>query len=204
MTGLVGRCLRCHVKIAHCVCAAIPVVESAIEIVVIRHAREGWRSTGTARIAGLALPKLRFVDYGDAALPARAELPALLLPGACALYPSPEPTPAPPQLKQLVVLDGTWRETRRMWHRLEILHPLPKLSLPQQARSMIRLREPTFEGGRSTLEAIADALALLEGPAVAEPLHALHALYVERVLRARGEWGRKQQQRRDQGGPEGG
>ena len=57
---------------------------------------------------------------------------------------------------------------------------------------MLRLRTTSFEDGRSTLEAIADALGLLEGPEVAAPLHALHARYVEQTFRARGVWDLKQ------------
>lgn len=191
MTGMTGRCPRCHTKTTHCVCAAIPTLMTRTEIVVIRHFREDYRSTGTARIAGLALPNLRFVSYGHAAEPARSELPALLTAGACALFPNEPTSPWPEQLTQLVVLDGTWRETRRMYHRLDALHPLPRLSLPPKDEAVMRLRAPTFEGGRSTLEAIADALGRLEGPHIAEALLAVHALYVERTLRTRGEWERR-------------
>ncbi len=41
------------------------------------------------------------------------------------------------------------------------------------------------------LEAISDALEVLEGVDVSGPLQALHTLYVERVFRARGVWTQK-------------
>ena len=68
---------------------------------------------------------------------------------------------------------------------------MPKLALPQKALRVLRLRDSKFEAGRSTLEAIAEAIALLEGEAAAAPLHAVHAQYVERVFRARGVWDQK-------------
>ena len=86
------------------------------------------------------------------------------------------------------MLDGTWRQTRRMFAKLPALHALPRLTLPPKAAPVLRLRVSTFSEGRSTLEAIADALGMIEGEAVALPLHRLHALYVERVFRARGVW----------------
>ncbi len=188
---LPGRCPRCWVKVAHCVCAEVPRVETRTRVVVVRHEREAWKSTGTARVAGLALPHAAFVAFGDDPREADAALPPLVE-GAYLLFPAEPPAPWPRgPVPALVLLDGTWRQTRRMLRKLPSLQRLPRLSLPAQAAEVPRLREPTVEGGRSTLEALAEALGRLEGDAVAAPLHALHALYVERVFRARGVWRQK-------------
>jgi DTW domain-containing protein YfiP len=169
-------------------------------VVVVRHRREGWKSTGTARIAALALPGLTCLEYGEDTQPAQDALDARVLAGAAVLFPAEATTGLDlAAITRLVVLDGTWRQTRRMYKRLPALHALPCLALPQKAAPVLRLRSTTFEAGRSTLEAIADALQLLEGPAVAAPLHALHDLYVERTLRARGAW--EQRTRGDPLGP---
>lgn len=188
-----GRCPRCLILKPYCLCAEVPRVEARTPLVVVRHQREGWKSTGTARIAALALPGLRLLEYGDDAEPARAELPALLAPGTHLLFPAEAEAPAVDRaaVTRLVVLDGTWRQVRRMYQRLPVLHGLPRVSLPAKPEPVLRLRESTLEAGRSTLEAIADALRVLEGEAVAAPLHALHARYVEQVFRARGVWGLK-------------
>jgi DTW domain-containing protein YfiP len=164
-------------------------VATLTEVVVVRHEREGWKSTGTARIAALALPNLRLVEYGEDAQPALAELPALVE-GAHLLYPADSSTPFV-GVRRLIVLDGTWRQTRKMYGKLPPLNGVPRLALPGPASKVLRLRESTFEEGRSTLESIAEALGLIEGPAVAEPLHALHAAYVEQVFKARGVWEQK-------------
>lgn len=191
--GANGRCPRCLILQSHCICAELPRVEARTPIIVVRHQREGWKSTGTARIAALALPGLRLLEYGEDAEPARAELPALLGEGTHLLFPADGQAP-PVDLAAvtgIVVLDGTWRQVRRMYQRLPSLHRVPRLSLAPKAEPVLRLRESPLEAGRSTLEAIADALELLEGDAVAGPLHALHARYVERVFRARGVWALK-------------
>lgn len=187
-----GRCKRCLILQAHCICAALPTVTTRTELVVVRHEREGWKSTGTARIAALAMPGLRLVDYCEDAEPALSTLPSLVA-GAALLFPTPEATPVSPTAAptRLIVLDGTWRQTRRMYAKLPSLHGVPKLTLPDKAPRVLRLRESKFEAGRSTLEALAEALALLEGEAVAAPLFALHDTYVERVFRARGVWDQK-------------
>lgn len=191
-SDLPGRCHRCWVLLAHCVCPSLPRVETRTQVLVVRHEREAAKSTGTARIAELALPGLTVVTFGVDPSEADRELAALSLECAALLYPAEPPGPwlhEPP--RRLVILDGTWRQTRKMQRKLTALASLPRLTLPPKSVPVLRLREAPSALGRSTLEAIADALRLLEGPAVADPLDALHALYVERVLRARGTWPRR-------------
>lgn len=189
---LPGRCQRCWVRLEHCVCAVVPRVEPRTGVIVVRHAREAMKSTGTVRVAALALPNAHVLEYEEDGEPARAQLSGLLTPGTHVLFPSEPTVPWDgAQVDRLVVLDGTWRQARRMFHRLPALHALPRLALPPKAEAVLRLRDSATEGGRSTLEALADALARLEGDEVAAPLHRLHADFVERVFRARGVWEQK-------------
>ncbi len=188
-SDLPGRCRACWIRLEHCVCPVVPRVEPRTGVVLVRHAREAMKSTGTVRVAALALPTAHVLEYDEDGEPARALLPPLLTRGAHVLFPS-EPT-APwdgARVDTLVVLDGTWRQARRMFHRLPALHALPRLALPPKPEAVLRLRDSSTEGGRSSLEALADALSLLEGDAVAAPLHRLHAEFVERVFKARGVW----------------
>lgn len=162
-------------------------------MLVVRHIRESWKSTGTARIAALAMPNLRVLDFGEDSEPARSVLPGEVGAGAHLLFPSEESAPwSGAAVTRLIVLDGTWRQTRRMFAKLPAVHSAPRLALPEKApTAVLRLRESKFEAGRSTLEAIAEAVGLLEGAEAAAPLWGLHAAYVERVFRARGVWEQK-------------
>lgn len=187
---LPGRCQRCWIRLEFCVCPHLPRVETRTRVLVVRHERESWKSTGTARVAGLALPNLTFVDFDDDPAGVNERLPAL--DDAVLLFPSETPAPwptTPPST--LVVIDGTWRQTRRMFTKLPRLHGLPRVQLDGPPATTLRLRDTSFEQGRSTLEAIAEALGRLEGPAVQEPLLRLHADFVERVLKARGVFEQK-------------
>ena len=130
------------------------------------------------------------VDFDDDPAGVNERLPAL--DDAVLLFPSETPAPwptTPPST--LVVIDGTWRQTRRMFTKLPRLHGLPRVQLDGPPATTLRLRDTSFEQGRSTLEAIAEALGRLEGPAVQEPLLRLHADFVERVLKARGVFEQK-------------
>jgi DTW domain-containing protein len=62
-----------------------------------------------------------------------------------------------------------------------VLRTLPRLVLPAPEPGMRRLREPSHPSGMSTLDAIARAVAMLEGPGSAEPLERLAALRVQRI-----------------------
>ena len=184
-----GRCKRCLIVERWCICADLPTVTTRTELVIVRHERESWKSTGTARIASLAMPGLQPLEYREDAEPARSQLEAVA-PGSHLLFPTEGSAPFS-EVKRLVLLDGTWRQTRKMYTRLPSLHAVPRLTLPEKDTRVLRLRDSKFEAGRSTLEALAEAVALLEGEAVAAPLFALHSLYVERVFRARGVWDQK-------------
>lgn len=196
-SDLPGRCPRCWIKLEQCICALVPRVEPRSEVLVVRHEREAQKSTGTARVAALAIPRLRFVDFNDDPTEAdRALSPLVAGEGVHLVFPAVPQSPWPQgPVRRLIFLDGTWRQTRKMMKKLPALEGLPRLWLPPKPEPVLRLRETSFEGGRSTLEAVADALRVLEGPAVAGPLDALHAQYVERVFKARGVWAQKSEPR---------
>lgn len=153
-------------------------------MVIVRHHLEQYRSSNSGRLAHLALPNSVIVDHGGGGELAGRRGPAVLPPldGAWLLFPEGEPrmeAPVPPPA-QLVVLDATWSQARRMFRKLDGLRGLPILRLPDEPMPTARLRESPGPGRVSTIEAIARALRLLEGDAVADPLERLFAVAVER------------------------
>jgi DTW domain-containing protein YfiP len=179
MTATAARCPRCLLLERVCLCAAIPTVVTRTRIVIVRHHLEQFRSSNSGRLARLALPNSEIVEHGGRS--GVAVLPPLA--GAWLMFPEGEPVLAPPQPppRQLIVLDATWSQARRMCRKLAQLRGLPILRLPDAPMPAARLRESPAPGRVSTLEAIARALRLLEGDAAAEPLEALFALAVARA-----------------------
>lgn len=158
-------------------------------ILIVRHQWEARKSTGTARIAQLALADLRVVDMAaEHPEPVREELQTLE--DAWLLYPgreSAERLAKPP--RTLVVLDGTWRQTRKMLRRLPELSRLPRFALETAAPAgpHSRLREGPDASARSTLESIADALGQLDSAGLGRHLLDLHRHFVEQTRLARGQ-----------------
>jgi DTW domain-containing protein YfiP len=63
---------------------------------------------------------------------------------------------------RLVVLDGTWRKSRKMLHLNPLLQQLPRLSLKDMAASHYVIRKAHRPDQLSTLEATCAALSQLE------------------------------------------
>lgn len=185
---LAGHCPRCLLNTAICLCQDVPRVMTRTRIVIVRHVAELRLTSNTARFAALALPNARILEHGGGT---HFDDRELTHPGTMLLYSaSPRPPLAPPRLdpppRRLVVLDGSFRQARRMYKKLTALRSLPELALPIPAVAPIRLRVPPHQAGMSTLEAIAHALCLLEGPEVSAPLLTLYDELVRRVDRHRG------------------
>jgi len=180
---LSGHCPRCLLQLEICVCGILPRIEARTEIVLIRHITERLLTSNTGRFAALALPKSRILAYGggDPFDPA-----PLLAPKTALLYCSGPPRALPFIPERLIVLDGSFRQARRMYKRVAELRELPELSLPAPQVTPTRLRRPPQPEGMSTIEAIAAALSALEGPELAAPLWALHAELVTRADLVRG------------------
>jgi DTW domain-containing protein YfiP len=176
------RCARCLLQQRLCLCAELPTVVTRTRVVIVRHHSERWRSSNSGRLAHLALTNSEIIDHGG--VTGLAVLPSL--DGAWLVFPEGPPATAPPvpPPRQLVVLDATWSQARRMFRKLAALRGLPILRLPDAPMPAARLRESPGPGRVSTIEAIAGALRLIEGDASAAPLEALFALAVARAAKS--------------------
>jgi len=94
--------------------------------------------------------------------------PVLLYPDAPEAAPSPERSrctgiPADSSRLRLVVLDGTWRKSRKQLFLNPLLQTLPRMSLQEVSPSRYRIRKAHAPDQLSTLEAVCQALIQLEG-----------------------------------------
>jgi DTW domain-containing protein YfiP len=183
---LPGRCHTCILPERICLCPEVPRVETRTRILLIRHWKETLKSTNTARLAAMSLPNLVLTPYGAPDAPFDESL--IPSEGAWVLFPDggAKEIPDPPP-KTLVVVDGTWKQARRIVHHVHGLRNMPRLALPPPLPGSRRLRQPTNADGMSTIEAVAQALRMLEGPEKAVPLEKLHRIQMQRVLSCRGE-----------------
>jgi DTW domain-containing protein YfiP len=113
--------------------------------------------------------------------------PIVLFPGRGAEPLTPELVAALPSPPALVVPDGNWRQASRMVGRLPLLDGAVKVSLGARAFAGHALRRNNRRHHMSTYEAVAQALGVLEGEAVAGALLDFYRRATDRMLHGRGK-----------------
>jgi DTW domain-containing protein YfiP len=160
------RCLRCHRPAVTCVCADLPRVANRTGVHILQHPRERFHPVGTAPLARLGLARCT-LEVPPARL-TRSVACALELPARTALlYPAPDAVDladlrADERPEHLLVLDGTWRQAKRLYLENPWLREIPHVRLSPDRPSRYRVRKPPGAQFLSTLESILEALRILE------------------------------------------
>jgi DTW domain-containing protein len=185
-------CLRAQ---STCICQWTTPIAHTAQVLILQHPMEVHNAKGTARLLHLSLAHSRMETgevFEKAALQAWLSAPwpaPTSRPGdtqslpkhAVLLYPESPAGDAPglaipaaldpaalhaPSPLRLIVLDGTWRKSRKMLYLNPLLQALPRLALRGAPPSRYRIRAAHKPDQLSTLEATCAALAQLEGSAV--------------------------------------
>jgi len=160
-------CPRCQRPLSHCLCALIPSLNSRTRVLILQHPSEVKHALNTARLAALGLSNAelcvgeRFDELATLLNPPGYRS-VLLFPGEGATVLQTQGGVELPV--QLVVPDGTWRKASKLLHVNPELAALPRVCLPAGGESRYRLRKAPKEGALSTIEAIAQALELIDAP----------------------------------------
>ncbi len=167
-------CADCDRPESVCLCDTLVRVPTRTHVVILQHPRESGVPIGTARIAERALPNSERhvgVEFSDSApvrkALANAEAPAILLfpgPGARDLARDPPAGPV-----TLTIIDGTWWQARKLLKKNAFLADLPRYSFDPDAPSRYRIRKEPAAHCVSTIEAIVQALRVLERTGLPEP-----------------------------------
>lgn len=186
-----AQCSRCMRPQTHCLCALIPQLDSRTRVLLLQHPSEVSHALNTARLAALGLTNAQLrvgevFDDLDELINVPGYQARLLFPGEDAqVLPAHESAEASLPLL-LVVPDGTWRKVRKLLHLNPLLAQLPRVTLPQGAVSRYRLRKAPGPGALSTLEAIVQALEILEAPTSFAPLLRPFEALIEGQIEAMG------------------
>lgn len=154
----------------------------AAELEAALHGRWASRADADADADADSAPRHSLLLYPDT-----AEQDAAL--GLAAASPLPLPWPQPPERLRLVVIDGTWRKSRKMLYLNPALQALPRLPLQNVEDSGYAIRKAHLPGQLSSFEAAAQALAQLhnwsaDGAANAT-LHEVFKQFVSQQLQLR-------------------
>ena len=168
--AMCATCLRAQ---SACICGWIRPVEAQAELLILQHPLEVGNAKNSARLLHLCVRGSSMVvgeafDGAelDGLLRAHGRTPVLLYPDTAGdqLLPTPPLMPALPATSlRLVLLDATWRKSRKMLYLNPALQRLPRLALQEVAPSNYRIRKAHAQHQLSSLEAAARALGQLEG-----------------------------------------
>ncbi len=164
-------CQNCQRPERACICLFTCTIENDINIVVLQHPSEVSQSKGTVTLLSNSLRRCRVIvgeNFTD-----NSELNELLVrfkKNIHLLYPSEKArilSSAKQHIKStepscLLVIDGTWKKSYRMYMLSENLHDIPHLALPEGIESLYQIRKTKKENALSTLEACSHALSIME------------------------------------------
>ena len=171
-----AHCAICLRPQQTCICRWVTVLPNQVEVLILQHPMEVGNAKGSARLLHLSLANSRIetgetfdVEHLHGLLsPARRNI--LLYPDTAAdkALGLAAPQPFDPawldefQRLRLVVLDGTWRKSRKMLYLNPALQSLPRLPLRDTPPSHYLIRKAHLPDQLSTLEATVYALSQLE------------------------------------------
>ncbi len=143
-------CQRCERPLSVCICKGVESFASPLQVVILQTAREKRHAINSGRIVRLGVAGCQVFSGED--FSRQAELTSLLdlwhgrtwllYPGDNAVTPAEMASRAGPYGEGLlVVLDATWRKSRRMLYLNPRLAVLPRVSLPETGQSWYRIRK---------------------------------------------------------------
>lgn len=170
-------CPHCSRPGRNCICALVTHVANQVDVLILQHPDEAPNAKNTAGLLHLSLKnsQLRQGEVFD-----ENELSSWLFSDQkqpLMLYPETpeykalglEPPQAPLETSRftsdqlrLVVIDATWRKSRKMLYLNRTLQRLPRLALEKTHESLYKIRKAHSENQLSTLEASCYALQQLE------------------------------------------
>lgn len=177
-SGKRSSCDRCHRPLRTCLCSLIRPIANQVELLILQDKQEATHAKNTAGLLHLSLINSQlFCCNPDNALTSGLLFKALYADGKHPLLlypPTPEakslgllepaafPQAVQPGQLRLVVLDATWRKSRKLLYLNPLLQRLPRIALENPPPSLYLIRKADSENQLSTLEASCYALQQLE------------------------------------------
>jgi DTW domain-containing protein YfiP len=181
-------CLNCQRPQRACICQWVRPAANGVELLLLQHPLEQDHAKGTAKLLQMSLQHCRIwvgetFDPQELAQTLADKSTWLLYPAAQAVGAA---LMAAPACRRLVVLDATWRKSRKMLQLNPLLQSLPRLALLDPPASRYTVRKAHQSHQLSTLEASVLALQQLEGPSAAyeDLLKGFDGFVAQQALRA--------------------
>ncbi|XP_003384861.2 PREDICTED: DTW domain-containing protein 2-like [Amphimedon queenslandica] len=171
-------CGRCKRPSTVCICSCFPEkpVSMATRVIILQHCSEESRCLATVPLLQECITRERFhiikgkrfkvnkftclqkaIESKSTVVlyPSKTAIPLQSLPSGASIGKEDD--------SALIVLDGTWAQTRAMFSQNHFLHSLKQVKLNGEAVSQYVIRTQPSKQSLSTIESVAHAVAWLDG-----------------------------------------
>ncbi|MDP5253418.1 MULTISPECIES: tRNA-uridine aminocarboxypropyltransferase [unclassified Vibrio] len=196
----VQRCAKCAVALQFCLCQYKVVIGSEARFMVLLSQNEVFKPSNTGRLIGDIFPNSQYFQWQRTQAP-QALLdvlnhsdffPVLIFPDHYAQKSNSMKLAVKNELPRhkkplFILLDGSWREARRMYHQSPYLHDLPLLSFTPQQISQYQMRKSDNLNHLSTVEVASLCLEWFGEEKQAQCLQHWFAVFRESYLLSRSQ-----------------
>lgn len=189
ITSLYESCNECGLPIINCICNKSARVSTKAKLWILSSEREFYRPSNTARLLKLINP-----DSTEIFLWERTRSPEQLIKNISmekystyVLFPTEneelesrkvdfKPTGKTPAF---IILDGTWKEARKIFRKSDFLRGLPIVSIEPNYASNYDLRRGAAEGNLCTIEAVIEILKMNEEVGTSQIVEDYYKLFLK-------------------------
>ncbi|OOM05906.1 tRNA-uridine aminocarboxypropyltransferase [Clostridium saccharobutylicum] len=170
VTKLYESCNKCGLPTINCICNIVPKIETKTKIWILSTEREFSRPSNTARLLKLVNPEStelilwertnapeKLIEYINSE---EYEIYILFPMENDDLSESKFEYKSSEKIQAFIILDGTWKEARRILRKSDYLKNLPRVSLNPIHKSEYTLRRGASEGELCTIEAAIEVIGL--------------------------------------------
>lgn len=160
-------CSECEYIISRCLCDTIKSINNSTHVIILQHQSETKHALNTTHILRKCLTNITILIGEN--FSQNQELNSIIEnfgPSIGLIFPTSKAqllnkVSAKP-LTHLILIDGTWKKSRKIYMSSPNLHSLMTFSLQTTVPSTYRIRSSDFPNSLSTLEATIHALSLTE------------------------------------------
>ncbi len=172
-------CNQCQRPINVCLCAHLVSLVAPCKVLILQHSSEQKQPLATVPILQMCLSPLEVLVGEDFTTHARVKSLLSQANNCRVLFPADnsrawrvgEQAGSNEKVDTLIILDGTWRKAKKIWHLNPWLKQIPCVGLSHVPKSQYQIRSSSIEGGVSTLEAVIYACNYLKGNDEFSPLN---------------------------------
>lgn len=197
------RCENCQLAMKACICAWRPQTNIPCEFILLMHREELFKPTNTGRLIADIFPQQTHAFCWSRTQPDPNLLAILNDPRRINLIVFPDESTDssmsssvtidesfvcshPDKIITFMLLDGTWKQSGRMFHLSRWLDNIPSVSLPDVTAKSYAVRKSHLDTYLSTAEAAALCLNLVGDNQAADLLRDYFGIFNQHYLATRG------------------